>query len=68
MIQDTTLDYLLLFLVTLESTLCLTGRYSMLYVHTLIYHIVKYSKTSLSRPTMGPTSNDPFKEVVGLGS
>ena len=28
----------------------------------------KYSKTSLNRPTMGPTLIGPFREVVGLGS
>ena len=27
-----------------------------------------YSKTSLNRPTMEPTLNGPFREVVGLGS
>ena len=27
-----------------------------------------YSKTSLNRPTMGPTLSDPFREVVALGS
>ena len=26
------------------------------------------SKTSLNRPTMGPTLNDPFKGVIGLRS
>ena len=29
----------------------------------------EYSKTSLNRPTMGPTLNDgPFREVVGVYS
>ena len=28
---------------------------------------LNYSKTSLNRPTMGPTLNGPFMEVVGLG-
>ena len=27
-----------------------------------------YSKTSLNRPTMGPTLNGPFRKLVGLGS
>ena len=27
-----------------------------------------YSKTSLNRPTMGPTLAGPFREVIGLGS
>ena len=27
-----------------------------------------YSKTSLNRPTMGPTLSSPFREVGGLGS
>ena len=27
-----------------------------------------YSKTSINRPTMGPTLTGPFKELVGLGS
>ena len=29
---------------------------------------VKYSKTSLNRPTMGPNLTGPFREVIGLGS
>ena len=28
---------------------------------------VKYSKTSLDRPTIAPSLNGPFSEVVGLG-
>ena len=28
----------------------------------------KYSKTSLNRPTIGPSLTGPFREVIGLGS
>ena len=31
-------------------------------------HMNIYSKTSLNRPTMGPTLSGQFREVVGLGS
>ena len=31
-------------------------------------HICIFSKTSVNRPTMGPTLNGPLREVVGLGS
>ena len=30
--------------------------------------ILQYSKTSLNRPTMGPTLNSPFTEMVSVGS
>ena len=33
----------------------------------MTYFILKYSKTSLNRPTMGRTLSGPFKEAVGLG-
>ena len=38
-------------------------------VRLLIYmYIYIYNKTSLNRPTMGPTLNGPFMEVVSLES
>ena len=27
-----------------------------------------YNKTSLNRPTMGPTVSDPFREMIGSGT
>ena len=40
-----------------------------IHTHTYIYiYIYIYSKTSLYRPTMGPTSGGQFREVVGLRS
>ena len=41
--------------------------YIYIYVHIWTYNSI-YSKTSLNRRTMGPTLNDPVREVVGLGS
>ena len=35
---------------------------------TLVCCCYKYSKTSLTRPIMGPPLNGPFREVVSLGS
>ena len=41
------------------------------YINTLYmpeYIYFSPSKTSLNRPTIGPTLNDPSREMVGLGS
>ena len=40
------------------------------FVFSTVAHPVKviYNKTSLNRPTLGPTLSDPSREVTGLGS
>ena len=47
-------------------------RLFLIYMHIINYiectYICIFSKTSLNRPTMGPTLGGSFKEVIGLGS
>ena len=44
--------------------------YTYIYIYICIYvwvYIYTYSETSSNRPTMEPTLNGPFREVVGVG-
>ena len=40
-----------------------------MHMHTYVLYIyIVYSQTFLNRPTVGPTLNGPFREIIGIGN